>query len=70
MPIAQPNEYPTIPNGEEHFPQLKGYQARCCDCGLVHEMDFRIYKKLGDAQMVEQPSEDYLISITPRRLHE
>jgi hypothetical protein len=51
-------------------PLNKVYRLGCCDCGLVHEMDFRIYKKLGDAQMVEQSSEDYLVSITPRRLHE
>lgn len=25
-------------------PVRKGYRMACCDCGLVHEMDFRIYK--------------------------
>lgn len=23
-------------------PIKKGYRTACCDCGLVHEMDFRI----------------------------
>lgn len=23
---------------------LEGYKLSCCDCALVHDMDFRIYK--------------------------
>jgi len=23
-------------------PQMAGYKLGCCDCGLVHEMDFRV----------------------------
>lgn len=26
-------------------PILKGYKLACCDCGLVHNMNFRIRKK-------------------------
>ena len=29
-------------------PQRRGYKMRCCDCALVHELDFRIYR--GRAQ--------------------
>lgn len=68
MAIAQPAEFLQVQDGKEHFPQLKAYQARCCDCGLVHEIDFRLYQKLPEDQMVELPSEEYLISITARRL--
>jgi hypothetical protein len=25
-------------------PITKGYRVACCDCGLVHNMDFRIHK--------------------------
>lgn len=25
-------------------PVRRGYKLACCDCGLVHTMDFRIYK--------------------------
>jgi hypothetical protein len=25
-------------------PVREGFRSACCDCGLVHEMDFRIYK--------------------------
>lgn len=26
-------------------PIRKGYKLACCDCGLVHRMDFRIHKQ-------------------------
>lgn len=26
------------------MPRRKGYKFACCDCGLVHDMDFRIVK--------------------------
>lgn len=25
-------------------PRMKNYYLKCCDCGLVHRMDFRIVK--------------------------
>lgn len=25
-------------------PRRRGYRLRCCDCQLVHAMDFRVYK--------------------------
>jgi hypothetical protein len=28
-------------------PIRKGYKMACCDCGLVHEMDFRIVRGKG-----------------------
>lgn len=30
--------------GEWVQPVRRGYRMRCCDCGLVHRMDFRIFK--------------------------
>ena len=24
------------------YPVMKGYKMSCCDCGLVHEMEFRV----------------------------
>jgi hypothetical protein len=30
--------------GEWIQPVPEGYKIACCDCGLVHNMDFRIYK--------------------------
>ncbi len=30
--------------GEWVQPVRRGYKLACCDCGLVHRMDFRIYQ--------------------------
>ena len=37
--------YDTPKEGEWIQPVKKGYKLRCCDCGLVHKMDFRIKKR-------------------------
>lgn len=31
--------------GKWIFPTRKGYKLACCDCGLVHRLDFRIREK-------------------------
>ncbi len=36
--------YETPKAGEWVQPIRKGYRLECCDCGLVHRMDFRIYR--------------------------
>jgi len=28
--------------GRRVYPIRRGYRMMCCDCGLVHEMDFRV----------------------------
>jgi hypothetical protein len=38
-------KYPIKKEGEWVFPRRKGYKFRCCDCGLVHRIDFRIKNK-------------------------
>jgi hypothetical protein len=38
--------------GEWVQPIRKGYKMACCDCGLVHTMDFRI-AKAGRVQKVQ-----------------
>lgn len=30
--------------GEWVQPIRRGYRMRCCDCGLVHRMDFRVFR--------------------------
>ncbi len=32
---------------EWQFPIHKGYLMQCCDCGLVHEVDFKVVEKIG-----------------------
>lgn len=36
--------YPKVAANEWVQPVRKGYRMMCCDCGLVHELDFRIWK--------------------------
>lgn len=37
-------KYSPVQDGEWVQPKRKGYRMRCCDCGLVHTMDFRLVK--------------------------
>jgi hypothetical protein len=32
---------------EWQFPIHKGYLMQCCDCGLVHEVNFKVVEKIG-----------------------
>lgn len=41
--------YPTKRPNEWVQPVRKGFYFSCCDCGLVHEFDFRVSK--GRAQL-------------------
>ena len=38
-------KYEAAQNNEWIQPIRKGYKMSCCDCGLVHELDFRLYKR-------------------------
>jgi hypothetical protein len=38
------NLYPEQKPNEWIQPVRSGYRMACCDCGLVHEIDFRIVK--------------------------
>lgn len=38
-------KYPSPRAGEWVQPVRRGYKMACCDCGLVHQMDFRIKDK-------------------------
>lgn len=41
-------QYPYVEAGEWIQPVRRGYKMACCDCGLVHTLDFRIHR--GRAQ--------------------
>jgi hypothetical protein len=36
--------YPVAKDGEWLQPIRKGFGLACCDCRLVHRLDFRIYR--------------------------
>lgn len=42
-------KYVVQKDGQWYQPVRKGYKLCCCDCGLVHRVDFRIYQ--GRIQM-------------------
>lgn len=33
-------------DNEWYFPSFRKHRLACCDCGLVHEVDYRIVKKV------------------------
>jgi hypothetical protein len=37
-------KYKRVKAGEWIYPVQKGYKLRCCDCGLVHRLNFRAVK--------------------------
>lgn len=42
--VKMPKKFNQIYSGEWVFPKRKGYLMKCCDCGLVHVIDFRLIK--------------------------
>ncbi len=57
---------------EEITPQMKGYKMACCDCGLVHDMDFMCVKVLerkqdGSLKVVELGPKKYRVTFRCRR---
>ena len=43
------NKHPTIKDGEWVWPRMSNYKIECCDCGLIHKMDFIIVdEKTGE----------------------
>lgn len=47
MPVSKSrrkDQYRLIESGEWIAPTLKDFKVACCDCGLVHTMQFRMVK--------------------------
>lgn len=34
--------YPVLKDGEWMRPITRGFKEQCCDCGLVHRVDYRV----------------------------
>ena len=53
-------------------PTMKGYLMQCCDCGLVHEVDFQVYmviKRNPDGTKdVEVAGDEYEVGIRMKRV--
>lgn len=46
-------EYAIHPDGWSRwvYPVMKGYKMTCCDCGLVHDVDFRVTDNYDRVEM-------------------
>lgn len=40
--MKRKKRYPQVMEGEWVYPTTRGYNFACCDCGLVHRLDFDI----------------------------
>lgn len=59
-------------DGEKVVPQMNGYKLCCCDCGLVHTIDFEVYvmadrKEDGRFIMVPVNNNSLCVAFTPWR---
>jgi hypothetical protein len=52
-------------------PKMKGYKMQCCDCGLVHEVEFRVVKVIKRKQwgwkILEKAGSEYEVEIRMAR---
>jgi hypothetical protein len=45
--------YKRVKDMEWQMPILEGYKMACCDCGLVHTMNFKIIKEDNQEEEIE-----------------
>lgn len=52
-------------------PIMKGYRMTCCDCGLEHEVEFRVFRvderPAPDENYGPEMSEEYRVQMRMRR---
>jgi hypothetical protein len=41
-PNPRSRRYPPVTDGQWVQPVRRGYRMQCCDCGLVHQLNFRL----------------------------
>jgi hypothetical protein len=66
------SKYHQVSEDIPQFPRMKGYKMACCDCGLVHNLDFTIIRKTkhrpdGAFQYEELTDKNLGIIITGKR---
>ena len=64
--------YKPVQSGEWVKPVMRGYRMKCCDCGLVHEMQFKAievkrHNANGTYQYVELARSKYRVTFRLRR---
>jgi len=51
-------KYPQVKDGEWIAPKRRGFKLICCECGLVHKLNFRVVKGLRGNQIQFQALRD------------
>ncbi len=41
-------DFKTVRGGQWVRPIRNGYLMQCCDCGLVHKIDFKVVRNIGE----------------------
>ena len=60
-------KYHRVKDGEWIQPVRKGYKLRCCDCGLVHKVNFRIVQGRRGKKIQFQAFRDMRATANTRR---
>jgi len=52
-------------------PKMKGYLMQCCDCGLIHEVEFGVYRIIkrykSGAKDVVDAGDEYVVRMRMKR---
>lgn len=59
--------YPEVKAGEWVKPTRKGYRLMCCDCGLVHKIDFLLVPLHGGKGIIFRAFRDNRATAARRR---
>ena len=59
--------YYQVTDGEWIAPIRRGYRIGCCDCGLIHVVDFRLAKNRRGAQIQFRARRDETRTALARR---
>lgn len=60
-------KFKKVLDGEWVYPKRRGYKMQCCDCGLVHTVNFELIKKGRGKAIVFQAFRDDALTKKERR---
>lgn len=59
--------YPDVEPGQWLMPRRRGFRMMCCDCGLVHRMNFHVEKRGNRTYVFIQAFRDERATAQARR---
>lgn len=59
--------YPKVKSGQWVSPVRRGYKMACCDCGLVHRMNFQLIPYGSGRKIIFQAFRDERATAAKRR---